>query len=259
MKTIAQDKSFIDPAKLAEYELRDMIINIYLKFYIAVNYANDKNYEATYAIALRVKEDFQRCLDFYNRAKLLETSKGHREVISLKKFAEKDIEYILCKTKAALMFEHQRKLDSLNQDFDKMEVKEQTLKSKNDSIDIVKWLFNSQGKLRGNKQTVGERQVEFTDSNLNILETGGKNAMMVESSEGSSFDELLHKKAKLNKKSVLVELYPKFQPVMPKPFFFDIAGEAIEFPDLEQMIKQLEEKETKGTGLFGRLKSTFFG
>ena len=41
LQTISQDKGSLDHVKIAELELREMIINTYLKFYVAVYFANE--------------------------------------------------------------------------------------------------------------------------------------------------------------------------------------------------------------------------
>lgn len=48
IKLLTQERGVMDPVKLAEYNLKEMIIQVYLKFYIAVHYANEKRYDATY-------------------------------------------------------------------------------------------------------------------------------------------------------------------------------------------------------------------
>jgi hypothetical protein len=259
LKIISQDKATIDPVKLAEYEQREMIINIYLKFYIAVHYANEKDYDSTYAILKRTKEDYERCIEYADRTDISKDTKIYGEVQQLTNFATTDIEYMICKTQAVLMFEHQSKLDSVNKDFSTMDVKE-TSAAKNDdgNFDIINWLFDSQGNLRTDGASK-DHKVEFTDSNLNILETGAKNALVVEENAGNDYESLLQKKARLNKKTKLIELFPKFQPIMPKPFFFDIAADAIEYPDLEKTINEIQAKESSSGGLFGRIKGAFFG
>lgn len=48
LKTLTQERGVMDPVKLAEYNIKEMVIQVYLKFYIAVFYANEKRYDATY-------------------------------------------------------------------------------------------------------------------------------------------------------------------------------------------------------------------
>lgn len=60
----------------------------------------------------------------------------------------------------------------------------------------------------------------------------------------------MKKKVTLNKKTQIVDLASSLQPVMPKPFFMDIAGDQIKYPDLTE--KTTEKKAGWFGGIFGR-------
>lgn len=259
LETIYQDKATFDSVKLNEYKQRSMIITIYLKFYISVFYANEKQYEDCYSIISRILEEVQRCSDFADKNNISKDSKVYGELLQLKKFAETDINYVICKTKATLIFNHQNKIESMNKDFSNLELKEGQTPAVENTLDIVHWLYDPFGNLKSDSSTTSK--VEFKDYNLNILETGGKNVVFVDKNDDTDYDQLLHKKVRVNKKSKLVDLFPTFKPVTPKPNFYDIAGEAIEFPNLDNMIQELTPKDTPAasTGLFSKLKGAFFG
>lgn len=135
-----------------------------------------------------------------------------------------------------------------------MDVKDKPVKEEENTLNIVEWLFDAQGNLRNDTNSQGGFKIEFTDDNLDILETGGKNALVMEEDDENPMEILLNKKVKLNKKAKLLDLYPKLQPVMPKPFFFDIAADAIEYPNIDETIKELEGKQTPSGGLLGKIK-----
>ena len=265
LQTISQDKGSLDHVKIAELELREMIINTYLKFYVAVYFANENKsvssdaFYSTYWILKRSKEDSERCTEYADRSEISKDSKVYEDLVALQKFAETDMEYMIWKTQAILMFEHQEKVDSMSKDFSKMDVKD-AKPSQDDSLDIVQYLFDSKGNYRSVDNTDSDLNIELTDYNLDIINTGGKNILISDEAGTNNIKEILDKKVKFNKKTKLVELFPSFQPVPPKPFFFDLAVDAIEYPNIDQIIKDLQEKEEPSSGgLLGRIKTTFFG
>jgi hypothetical protein len=254
LKTISQDRGSMDQAKILEFNQREMIIQVYLKFYIAVHYANEKRYQHAYVILKRAREDVERCNQYSkNIAK-------NEELTKLQEFNENQIEYMLCKTQAVLMIEQQKRVDSVSKDLSHMDLNERTKKDADDTLNIVEWLFDNQGNLKEGQSSGSDYKIELTEGNMDILQTGGKNVLFVDEESDNPMDLLLNKKVRLNKKAKLVELFPKMQPVMPKPFFFDIAADAIEYPNIAQTIKELQGKDTpSGGGLLGKLKGAFWG
>lgn len=63
LKSVAQERTAVDLSKVAEFNQKEMIIQVYLKFYIAVFYANEKNYSATYCVLKRANEEYHRCIE----------------------------------------------------------------------------------------------------------------------------------------------------------------------------------------------------
>ena len=115
------------------------------------------------------------------------------------------------------------------------------------------FLFDSHGNLRDISEE-NDISYELTDSNLNILETGAKNIQTLNGSKDDSIHNLLRKKIRISKKAKLIDLYPKMKPIEPKPFFYDIAVDEIEYPNLDKTIKELQDKSTQGGGIFSKLK-----
>lgn len=252
LKTISQEKGSLEPTKIAEYNQREMIIQVYLKFYIAVHYANEKRYHHAHLVAKRAKEDAERCKKFQP------TLTTANDLKKLEEFNQNQIEYLLCKSQAVLMLEQQKKIDSVGRDLLNMDINDKKPKGGDDALDIIQWLFDSQGNLiEGDADNT--LKVELTDGNMDLLSTGGSNILFVDEGAENPIDKLLNSKVKLNKKAKLVELFPKMQPVMPKPFFFDIAADAIEYPNIAATIKDLEGQSTSGGGLLGKLKGAFWG
>lgn len=64
LKNLSQERGVLDPVKIAEYNMREMVIQVYLKFYIAVFYAG-KKYDAAYCILKRAKDEAVRCLEYH--------------------------------------------------------------------------------------------------------------------------------------------------------------------------------------------------
>ena len=64
LKNLSQERGIMDPVKLSEYSLKEMIIQVYLKFYIAVFYANEKRFDAAYWILKRAKDEVKRCKEY---------------------------------------------------------------------------------------------------------------------------------------------------------------------------------------------------
>lgn len=253
LKTIAQEKGSLDPTKIAEYNQREMIIQVYLKFYIAVYYANEKRYQDCHTIIQRAKEEAERVIsNATNSSENLEISK-------MKDFNQNQIRYMICKVQATLLLEQQKKVDSVGKDLLEMELDEKKSNNEDNTLNIVDWLFDAEGNLKTDSGSSSNYKVELTDPNINILDTGAKNALLVDEGEEDAMNTLLGKKVKLNKKAKIVDLFPKMQPVMPKPFFFDIAVDGVEYPNISETIKELEEKANQGTGLFGKIKGAFWG
>ena len=252
LKKISQENDVLDPEKLTENSHREMIIQVYLKFYIAVHYANEKRYAQSYLITKRARKETQRCLD-YAQSKATE-----EEIEKLKIFNENQIEYMLCKNHAVLLLEQQKVIDNLGKEVEGLNLNEKPKKSSDNILNIVEWLFDNSGNLKDENSKNGVK-VELIDGNMNILDTGASNVLFLEEDGESNIDELLSKKIRFNKKVKLIDLVPKLQPVMPKPFFFDVAGDGVHYPNIEETIKEIEGKANQGSGLFGRIKGAFFG
>lgn len=252
LKKISQENESLSPEKLNEFQHREMIIQVYLKFYIAVHYANEKRYRHAYLVIKRTREEAQRCFEY------AQSEATKEEIEKLKNFNENQIEYIHCKTQAVLMLEHQKEVDNLGQDIEDLDINDRPKQSTDNILNIIEWLFDDNGKLKDDSSSASVK-TELTDGNMNILNTGGKNVLFLEDEGGSNIDELLRKKIKVNKKAKIIDFSSKLQPVMPKPFFFDVAGDGVEYPDLSNAIKELESKASGGSGLLGRLKGAFFG
>ena len=95
--------------------------------------------------------------------------------------------------------------------------------------------------------------VVVKDSNLNLLETAGNN-FDIRADDGPLGREIEDKRLRLSKKSKIIELLPEFKSLAPKPFFFDIAGDQLQYPSVEDRLKELKPEQK---GLFGRVKGIF--
>ena len=249
LKKISQENDALDPEKITEYNHREMIIQVYLKFFIAVHYANEKRYNHSYLIIKRAREETLRCFEYSDSPATKD------EIEKLRVFNENQIEYMLCKCHAILLLQQEKEVDDLGKDIQNMNLENKSKHSSDNILNIVEFLFDKAGKLKTENDAT-EMKVELTDGNMNILETGAKNVLMMEEDGNHDIDELLRKKIRFNKKIKLIDLTPKLQPVMPKPFLFDIAGDGVEYPNIA---KAVEETTNQGTGLFGRIKGAFFG
>ncbi len=60
----ALDKEMLDPIKMVEYELMNMILNTYKKIFTGIHYANERHYDASYLLAERVLEEVEWNLEY---------------------------------------------------------------------------------------------------------------------------------------------------------------------------------------------------
>ncbi|CAI2361175.1 unnamed protein product [Moneuplotes crassus] len=252
LKKISQENDALSPDKLNEYQHREMIIQVYLKFYISVHYANEKRYRHSFLVIKRTREEAQRCFEY------AQSDATKQEIEELKIFNENQIEYVLCKTQAVMMLEQQKEVDELGEDLGNLELADKQKQYTDNILNIAEWLFDDNGNLK-DISAAKSIKTELIDGNMNILNTGGKNVLFLEDYDENNIDELLRKKIKINKKSKIIDLSSKLQPVMPKPFLFDIAGDGIEYPEISSTIKEIESKASQGSSLLGRIKGAFFG
>jgi hypothetical protein len=211
-------------------------------------------YSECHCVINRVQEDVERI--FSNKDQI----NWNEDIEKLSEFSLNQIRYMMCKTKAMLLLEHQKKVDSVGSELLNMNLEDKKPQTDDNTLNIIEWLFDKNGKLRQENENSSNLRVEFTEPNLNILETGGKNALLIDEGEEIQMDTLLGKKIKLNKKAMLIDLFPKIQPVMPKPFFYDIAADGIEYPNIAEIISELEGKTSASDGgLFGRIKGALWG
>jgi hypothetical protein len=251
LKTIARGSKMLAVDKIQENSTKESVIQSYLRFYTAIYYANEKRYDYAYIIASKAREEADRVTS-QNKSSALKD-----DISKLKDFNENQIEYILCKCQAMLMLEQQKKVDSVSKDFGELDLEGKHQTNSDITLNIVDWLFDVTGNLKDESNDA--LNIELTDSNMDILNTGGKNVIVTDGGDDNAVDMLLGSKIKLNKKAQLINLFPKMQPVMPKPFFYDIALDAVEYPNIAKIITEIEDKATQSTGLFGRIKGAFFG
>lgn len=92
-------------------------------------------------------------------------------------------------------------------------------------------LFNSAGQLKTNTS----KKLILSGESFDILENKGASVQFQELFQGKKVVEL--DKMKLSKQFKLLNPVPKFQSVPATPKFVDFAGDFIQYPSLEEVVK----------------------
>jgi len=81
-----------------------MIIESYKRFFSAVHYANERDYENSFILADRILEELDWYDEYHERHQISEKSKVYKELQVLKEFSNKQVRFILLKSKVKLVF-----------------------------------------------------------------------------------------------------------------------------------------------------------
>ena len=82
------EKDMLDPIKMVEYELINMVLATYTKFFTAIHFANLRQYDNCYLMIERVIEEMERSIEYSDRNAVSNKSKAYNLLQDLKAFTD---------------------------------------------------------------------------------------------------------------------------------------------------------------------------
>ena len=169
------EKDMLDPVKMVEYELINMVLANYTKFFTAIHFANQRKYDNTYLMIEWVMEEMERSIEYSERHDVSQKCKAYKLLQDLKTFTDKKATYVMAKTWAKLVFEDLSQLAEMEKKFSSARPQESSTFSPSD------FLIDNSGQVR--TSLTSDKTPKFSSNDLDLLTNGEEKIVEGEGSD----------------------------------------------------------------------------
>jgi hypothetical protein len=199
------EKDNLDPVRSLEYEFVERLCQTLLKFYIGLQYLNDKAFREALLVLNRVSNEVESTIDFARKSNLHQQSRIKRDIEELL-VGEimKSLQGLLCKCQAKVFIENGQRHKIAREELTKMEVDTEQQKNHTAKVDsLYDILFDHEGRPKSNESL--QNKFLISGNRLDFLETSATNLSFLETDKSIEIDKL-----KISKTFKLVNPVPKF-------------------------------------------------
>jgi len=242
--------------KALEYEFSERLCNTQIRYFIGLHYLNERAYTEALLVLQRVASDVEATIEFAQKSNL-HTQRNIKRDISelLEEVTLKSLNGLLCKTHAKVLLQQHEEAKKERSEMMEIDGGAGSQANKNEVKfdNLYDILFDGAGRPKSD-ESLGMKVV-ISGDRLDFLEQQPVNIQFVEPLGGKKAVEI--EKLKISKQFKLVNPVPKFQSVPATPHVFDLAGDQLSYPSLEEPIGKYKTAGAGGlfkklTGFFGR-------